>query len=156
MKFTFLNVGRSKFSFVEGGLKHYLENIRHLADEAEIVDLRDHGSNKEKEAEAFLEALAKRKLLDGKARVFLLDERGKTYSSGEFARQLEVLQDQGVQRFAFLVGGAYGFTDEMRARFSLLSLSKMTFPHDVARVLIAEQVYRALHILSGGKYHHGD
>jgi 23S rRNA (pseudouridine1915-N3)-methyltransferase len=69
---------------------------------------------------------------------------------------LEALQDQGVQRFAFLVGGAYGFTDEMRGRFSLLSLSKMTFPHDVARVLIAEQVYRALHILSGGKYHHGD
>ncbi|RYZ94778.1 MAG: hypothetical protein EOP11_25890, partial [Proteobacteria bacterium] len=68
MKFTFLNVGRSKFAFVEGGLSHYLENIRHLADEAELVDLRDQGSDKEKEAAAFLEALAKRKLLDGKAR----------------------------------------------------------------------------------------
>ena len=154
MKFTFLVIGRSKFGFVEAGVKHYLENIRHMA-EAELVELRDHGSEKEKEAEAFLEALSKRKLLDGKCRVFLLDERGKTYSSEEFAAQLEALQDQGVQRFAFVIGGAYGFTDEMRARFSLLSLSKMTFPHDVVRVILTEQVYRALHILKGGKYHHG-
>jgi 23S rRNA (pseudouridine1915-N3)-methyltransferase len=156
LKFTFVYIGRSKFAFAESGLQHYLENIRHLADSAEVVELRDQGSLKEKEADAFLEALAKRKLLDGKSRVFLLDERGKTPSSEEFANQLGTLRDQGVQRFAFVIGGAFGFTDEMRAKFPLLSLSKMTFPHDVARLLIAEQVYRALHILAGGKYHHGN
>jgi 23S rRNA (pseudouridine1915-N3)-methyltransferase len=154
LKFTFLYIGRSKFAFAESGLQHYLENIRHMA-EAEAVELRDQGSLKEKEGEAFLEALGKRKLLDGKSRVFLLDERGKHYSSEELARQVEILRDQGVQRFAFVVGGAYGFTDEMRTKFPLLSLSKMTFPHDVARLLVAEQVYRVLHILAGGKYHHG-
>jgi 23S rRNA (pseudouridine1915-N3)-methyltransferase len=66
------------------------------------------------------------------------------------------MRDQGIQRFVFLVGGAYGFSDEMRKTYPLISLSKMTFPHDVARLMLAEQVYRALHILAGGKYHHGE
>lgn len=147
-------IGKNKFPFVEAGLAHYLENIRHMA-EVEYIELKDHQSDKEKEAELFLEALKKRKVLqEGKARVILLDERGKQFSSKDFAQHLGALRDQGVQRFVFLIGGAYGFTDEMRGQFPLLSLSKMTLPHDLVRLMLAEQIYRALHILSGGKYHH--
>jgi 23S rRNA (pseudouridine1915-N3)-methyltransferase len=153
LKFTFLNIGRPKFAFVEEGTAHYLKNIRHLA-EAELVELKDQGSLRDKESAAVLEAIKKRKLDGGGARVLLLDERGKARSSPEFAKQIGDWRDGGVQRICFVVGGAYGFTEEMRAEYELFSLSKLTFPHDLARILVMEQVYRALHILSGGKYHH--
>lgn len=154
MKFAIIAFGRSKFPFVDQGLEHYLENIGHMA-EAELVELKDQGSDQSKEAAYLLESLKKKKFLgDGKTRVFLLDERGKASTSRDFAAQLGALRDQGVQRFVFVVGGAYGFPDELRARFPLISLSKLTFPHDLARLVLAEQIYRALHILKGGAYHH--
>lgn len=133
------------------GLAHYLENIGHMA-EVEYLELKDQASRKGKEAESIQEALLKRKY----KKVFLLDERGKEFSSEEFASFLGKLRDGGQQQIAFVVGGAYGFTDELRALYPKISLSKMTFPHDLARLFLAEQLYRALHILSGGKYHHGE
>ncbi|MGZ3653493.1 MAG: 23S rRNA (pseudouridine(1915)-N(3))-methyltransferase RlmH [Bdellovibrionota bacterium] len=155
MKFSFVVFGRSKFPFVDQGIAHYLEQIDHLADAVEVIELKDQGSDQKKEAEHLLASLAKKKFLDdGKVRIFLLDERGKESSSRAFAESLSRLTDQGVGRFVFVIGGAYGFPDELRARFPLLSLSKMTFPHDLARVVLAEQVYRALQIMAGGKYHH--
>jgi 23S rRNA (pseudouridine1915-N3)-methyltransferase len=154
VKFLVVVIGRAKFPFVEQALDHYSKNIRHFA-EFELLELKDAGSAKEKEEEAFLAALKKRKLLEeGKARIFLLDERGKSPTSKALAQQFGSLRDQGVQHFVFLIGGAFGFTDEMRQRFPLISLSKLTFPHDLVRMILAEQIYRALHILSGGKYHH--
>jgi 23S rRNA (pseudouridine1915-N3)-methyltransferase len=155
LKFVILAVGRSKFPFVEHGLRHYFENIRHMA-ELEYVELKDHGSEQKREAELFRETLERRKFLGGGTKVFLLDERGKAPTSPEFAAQLGALRDQGIQRFVFVVGGAYGFSEELRGEFPLLSLSRLTFPHDLARLLLAEQIYRALHILAGGKYHHGE
>jgi 23S rRNA (pseudouridine1915-N3)-methyltransferase len=154
MKFVIFAVGKGKFPFVEQGLAHYFKNIGHMA-EIELVELKDQASDKEKEAELFLAALKKRKLLEeGKARIFLLDERGKQYSSRAWAEQFGALRDQGVQQFVLVIGGAFGFTDAMRDRFPQFSLSKLTFPHDLVRLILAEQIYRALHILSGGKYHH--
>ncbi len=152
MKFVLVAFGRSKFPFVDEGFKHYFTNIGHMA-EIELLELKDQGSQKE-EASFLLEALKKRKFLESKTRVFLLDERGKAQSSREFASAIGALRDQGIRRFVLVVGGAYGFPDELRAQFPLISLSKLTFPHDLARLILAEQLYRALHILSGGKYHH--
>jgi 23S rRNA (pseudouridine1915-N3)-methyltransferase len=155
VKFSLIAFGRSKFAFVDSGLVHYLEQIGHLADSAELLELKDQGSDPKKEMEFLLATLQKRKLLEsGKTRVFLLDERGKLATSREFAASLGALRDQGVQRFVFVIGGAYGFPPALRERFPLLSLSKLTFPHDLARLVLAEQVYRALHILKGGAYHH--
>ena len=154
MKFLIVATGRAKFPFVEAGLAHYFKNIGHMA-EIELLEVKDSESNKEKEAEVFLAALKKRKLLDdGKVKIFLLDERGKQYTSRAWAEQFGALRDQGVQTFVLVIGGAYGFTDAMRERFPLFSLSKLTFPHDLVRLILAEQIYRALHILAGGKYHH--
>ncbi len=154
MKFTILCIGKSKFSFVEEGLNHYLEQIGHQG-EGELVVLKDQASNQKREQEQLLSALEKRKYLeDGKVRVFLLDEKGKEQSSRVFASTLSKLRDSGVQRFVFVIGGAYGFTDELRTRFPLISLSRMTFPHDLARLVLAEQLYRALQISAGTKYHH--
>lgn len=152
MKFTFLVVGKSKFSFAEDGLQHYLKNIRHFG-EAEILELKDQSSDREKEAETIRQAIKKRS--EGRTQVILLDERGKNFSSVDLAARIGQWRDQGVHKFIFVVGGAYGFTDAMRTEFpEWLALSKLTFPHDLVRVFLAEQIYRSLHILSGGKYHH--
>lgn len=154
MKFLVVAIGKAKFPFVEQGLAHYFKNIGHMAS-IELLELKDAESDKEREEEVFLAALKKRKLLDdGKARIFLLDERGKLLDSRAWAGQFGALRDQGVQQFVLLIGGAYGFTDALRARFPQFSLSKLTFPHDLVRLILAEQIYRALHILAGGKYHH--
>lgn len=155
MKFSIVLVGKSKFPFVEQGFEHYLKNIRNMA-EIEIITVKDHAADKEKEAAMIKDTLQKRKLLgDGKIRFFLLDEKGKTYTSVKFAERLTAWADQGARQVVFLIGGAFGFTDEMRKTFpEHLSFSAMTFPHDLIRLFLAEQIYRALHIQAGGKYHH--
>ncbi len=88
-------------------------------------------------------------------KVVVLDEKGKTLTSSQFAGQIGGWRDQGVRQVAFVIGGAYGFTDEVRKRADLImSLSAMTFPHQLVRVLFAEQLYRAFSILGGSPYHH--
>ena len=81
----------------------------------------------------------------------VLDEHGQSLTSEAFARVL----DECDRRMVFVVGGAFGFTDEVRERADLvLSLSPMTFTHEMARLVLAEQLYRAATILAGKKYHH--
>ena len=88
-------------------------------------------------------------------RVVVLDERGKALTSPAFAQQLGTWRDQGVRQVAFVIGGAYGMTDAVRDRADLvLALSAMIFPHQLVRVLFAEQLYRAATILHGSPYHH--
>ncbi len=89
-------------------------------------------------------------------KVVVLDERGRQLTSPAFAQCLGAWRDQGIRDIAFVIGGAYGMTDEVRERADLvLSLSPMVFPHQLVRVLFAEQLYRALSILKGTGYHHG-
>lgn len=150
MKFTIIVVGKSKFSFVEEGVNHYRKQISHLAT-IDYVELKDAGA-KERESENIEDAIEKRKV--GPQKIYLLDEKGKTYGSLAWAQHLGALKERGIQNFIFVIGGAYGHTDSLREKYESLSLSPFTFPHDLVRVIFLEQAYRALHILSGGKYHH--
>lgn len=85
----------------------------------------------------------------------LLDERGTEYRSVEFAGWLQKRLNSGVKRLAMVIGGPYGFSDEVYARAdALLSLSRMTFSHQIVRALFAEQIYRAFTILHNEPYHH--
>lgn len=85
----------------------------------------------------------------------VLDERGSTFTSPELAQCLRQLDDSGRGRPCFIVGGAYGLDDAVRRRaWKCLSLSAMTFPHELARVLLLEQIYRAECILRNVPYHH--
>jgi 23S rRNA (pseudouridine1915-N3)-methyltransferase len=85
----------------------------------------------------------------------VLDERGAALTSTAFAGKLGAWRDQGVKHVVFIIGGAYGMTDEVRLRADLLlALSAMTFPHQLVRVLFAEQLYRAVGILNESPYHH--
>lgn len=85
----------------------------------------------------------------------LLDERGKQYSSVEFAAYLEQRMVSGVKRLVFVVGGPYGFSEGVYARANdRVSLSRMTFSHQMVRMIFVEQFYRAMTILKGEPYHH--
>jgi 23S rRNA (pseudouridine1915-N3)-methyltransferase len=87
--------------------------------------------------------------------LILLDERGDEYTSEEFARFIQKLQIANKTNIVFLIGGAYGFSDEVYKRADAkIALSKLTFPHQLVRVIFMEQLYRAFTILKGEKYHH--
>jgi 23S rRNA (pseudouridine1915-N3)-methyltransferase len=108
-----------------------------------VLELRDAGMARE--AEAITAALRPEE------RLVVLTEEGEAFSSPAFAEQL---RDSGSDRLAFVIGGADGLEPWLKARASWrLSLSPMTFPHELARLLLLEQLYRATSILQGGPYH---
>ncbi|MDE5750353.1 MAG: 23S rRNA (pseudouridine(1915)-N(3))-methyltransferase RlmH, partial [Duncaniella sp.] len=87
--------------------------------------------------------------------VVLLDERGRQLTSREFAGEIERGMNAGLKRMVFIVGGPYGFSPEVYARAAKqLSLSRMTFTHEMVRLFFAEQLYRAMTIMRGEPYHH--
>ncbi|MAI96801.1 MAG: 50S rRNA methyltransferase [Synechococcus sp. MED650] len=134
-----LAVGKVRRGWIQEGIDVYLKRLPGL----EICELRD--STPEKEADAIRAALRPDESL-----VALMEE-GKTQASIPFARTLEQF---GNERLAFVIGGADGLTDALKAqaRWSL-SLSPMTFPHEMARLMLVEQLFRAQAILQGSPYH---
>lgn len=115
----------------------------------EVVEVEDRkGGGRAAEA-----ALLERSIPNG-AFVVAMDERGRMLSSPEFSQHLAQWRDQGQRDCVFLIGGADGLTKELRARANFkLSFGKMVWPHMLARAMLAEQLYRASTILSGGPYH---
>ncbi|MGB0414033.1 MAG: 23S rRNA (pseudouridine(1915)-N(3))-methyltransferase RlmH [Coraliomargarita sp.] len=112
----------------------------------ELIELKD--GDVESEGQRILEALQKR----ADARVFAMAEEGKTRTSAVLAKELYSLQGQPA---VFIIGGAYGLSDAVKARADgLFALSPMTFTHEIARMILCEQLYRAVSINSGSKYHH--
>ncbi|QCX52368.1 23S rRNA (pseudouridine(1915)-N(3))-methyltransferase RlmH [Elizabethkingia sp. JS20170427COW] len=92
--------------------------------------------------------------LDNSDTVILLDEKGKQYTSREFASKIDQWMNASTKHLAFLIGGAYGFSDEIYERAQgKISLSKMTFTHQMVRLFFVEQIYRASTILAGKPYH---
>jgi 23S rRNA (pseudouridine1915-N3)-methyltransferase len=138
---------------VPEGLEHYLGRVRRVWSVEEVVlpeaGRGDPAHQQRVEGERILAALRPGE------RVVALDERGKLLDSRQFAAQLGTWRDQGSRQVAFVVGGAYGLDPSVRERADLvLSLSPMTFPHQLVRLLFAEQLYRATAILQGSPYHH--
>jgi 23S rRNA (pseudouridine1915-N3)-methyltransferase len=113
----------------------------------EIVEVEGRKGGKAAEAEAILSRI------DG-ARLIACDERGKSFGSRDFAARLASLRDDGVRQLAFAVGGADGLDGSVRdAAADVISFGPATWPHALARVMLAEQVYRAVSILAGAPYH---
>lgn len=143
MAISLIAVGKLKNSALRDLAHDYGSRIKRLA-KLEMAEIRD--SDPERESERLAEALKARS-----GPVFLLAEEGKTRSSVEFADMLQSMENDAV----FVVAGAYGPTNAFKASVDeLFSLSPMTFPHEIARVLLLEQIYRALSIQVGSSYHH--
>ncbi len=155
MNFTLLTVGKTDVPWVKDGLDLYMSRLKHYAPFTlqEIPELKKASALtreqiKEKEGALILSALRQG------TRLILLDERGKEMRSLEFSAYIEKLLSGG-RDVTFAVGGAYGFSEEVYERAdSMISLSKMTFSHQMVRTVFAEQLYRAFTIIKGEPYHH--
>jgi 23S rRNA (pseudouridine1915-N3)-methyltransferase len=150
MKLTFLSVGRDRSGLFAPGVAEYSQRLGHAA-KVQLIELPESRASgpraKDEEGRALLAKLSPRDAL------VALDERGKALTSVAFAAWLGRQQDTG-RDVAFAIGGDEGLSDEVRARAALvLSLSAMTLPHRLARLVLAEQVYRAFTILRGEPYH---
>jgi 23S rRNA (pseudouridine1915-N3)-methyltransferase len=156
MKATLLLVGDTAFDYLKEGIGIYEKRLTHYLpfDVQVIPNLKNakklsEAQIKEKEGALIL------KKLDKGDRLILLDERGKQFRSIEFARYLEQQLQLSNRRLVFLVGGAYGFSDAIYKRSDgKLSLSKMTFSHQMIRLFVIEQIYRGMAILNNHPYHH--
>ena len=156
MKMTLLTVGKTDIPWVREGLGMYVSRLKHYIpfELVEIPELKNVSSFskeqiKTKEGELIL------KSLKSSDEVILLDEHGREYSSMEFARIMEERISRGSRDIVFVIGGAYGFSAEVYGRADgKISLSKMTFSHQMVRTIFAEQLYRAFTIMKGEPYHH--
>lgn len=156
MHVTLLCIGKTGKAFLEEGEKEYLKRLSHyLSFELKVLpDVKQAKSLseeqiKQKEAEMFLEKI------QATDTVFLLDENGKTFDSVGFSRFMQEQFNRGGKQLFFLVGGPYGFHSSIYARAQgKISLSSMTFSHQMIRLFFIEQVYRAMTILKGEPYHH--
>lgn len=153
MRIKLVLVGKTERGHVAEGMAAYLARLARTIPVDEVV-LPEAGKGEP----AYQQRVESERILTTLKpgeRVVVLDERGRTLTSPQFATQLGKWRDQGVRQVTFVIGGAYGLTEEVRQRADLvLSLSAMTFPHQLVRVLFAEQLYRAFSILQGSPYHH--
>lgn len=141
MKIRFVMFGRTRRAETRSLVEDYVGRISHYA-AAEVTELRETSDA----------ALRKLKLAAG-ATVVLLDAGGRQFDSARFARWLGGLEDRGVREIVFLCGGAGGFPSQLRLRAEqTISLSALTLSHELARVMLTEQVYRAFTILAGHPY----
>ena len=156
MKITLLVVGKTDVTYILEGISEYEKRLKHYIN-FNIEVIPDHRKNrklsielqKKREGELILS-----KALAGKE-LHLFDERGKSFTSIEFASFLEKKMVSGLKELVFVIGGAYGFSKEVyKQSVSKISLSKLTFPHQMVRLLCVEQIYRAFTILKGEPYHH--
>lgn len=156
MKFSLVCIGRTKQDFVEEGIAFYLKRIsKYLKLQYHEIPLPGRGFQgppsevSSKECELFST------ILRGKESLILLDEKGHQFSSEKFAGFLQHLMNTEQRNVVFAIGGAYGFSDEFRKQASTtISLSPMTFPHQLIRIVFLEQFYRAMTILRNEPYHH--
>jgi|ERR1051326_1657784 23S rRNA (pseudouridine1915-N3)-methyltransferase len=152
MNITLLCTGKTFEKYIQEGIQIYFERIKHYC-RFSIVEIEAGKGNeneiKKRETETIL------KKIDEKDFLILLDEKGKDFSSIQFAELFRHHQNISTKNLVFLIGGAYGFSEEVYKRANgKITLSKMTFPHQLVRLIFLEQLYRAFTILKGEKYHH--
>lgn len=156
MNVTMLTVGKTDVRWVGEGLDLYAGRLRHYLPFSivEIPELKKASALTEEQIRQKEGELILRHAAPGDT-VILLDEHGREYRSLELASWLEKQLGSGARNLLFVIGGAYGFSPEVYARANgKLSLSRMTFSHQMVRVIFAEQLYRACTILKGEPYHH--
>ena len=156
MKILVLFLGKTDKSYIKEGIEDYVNRINYyLPFEVRIIpDLKKSRNlptdvQRVREGQLILDQINKGDQLG------LLDERGREYSSIEFSRWIEKKMISGIRQLVFVVGGPYGFSDEVYQRADCkISLSKLTFSHQMVRMIFVEQLYRAMTIIKNEPYHH--
>lgn len=155
MKLTLITVGKTDVPWVREGLQLYAGRLQHYArfEIREIPELKNAGALSEEQIKVKEGALILKEA-EG-TDMILLDEHGREYRSLEFAKELQNRMNRGGKDISFVVGGAYGFSQDVYGKAAgKISLSKMTFSHQMVRAIFAEQLYRAFTIIKGEPYHH--
>ncbi|NNJ88864.1 MAG: 23S rRNA (pseudouridine(1915)-N(3))-methyltransferase RlmH [Eudoraea sp.] len=156
MKIKLLVVGKTDHKGLQTMISDYEKRLRHYVKyEMEVIPALKAAKNlstleqKDKEGDAILSRISPSDL------IILLDEQGKQYTSVDFAKYLQKLMNAGTRQLVFLVGGPYGFSDAVQSRAQYkMSLSRMTFSHQMVRLFFVEQLYRGFTILRNEPYHH--
>ena len=156
MKITLILIGKTEDDYITKGFAVYDQRLKHyITFETIVIPSLKNTKNfspeqlKIKEGELILKSIA------STDRIILFDENGKEYDSREFANFLQQQMNTGIKNLVFVIGGAYGFSDDVYLRANgKVALSKMTFSHQMVRLFVAEQFYRAMTIIKNEKYHH--
>jgi len=156
MKIELWCINKTSKEYVREGIDIYKKRIAHYVQFDIKIFPAPKGSQKlPKQKLKLAEADMILKKLSSSDHLILLDEYGKQFSSIEFSKHIAKLQNASLKKIIFLVGGGYGFNEKLhKIAKSKISLSKMTFPHELVRVIFLEQLYRACTIIKGEKYHH--
>lgn len=156
MKIAFWSIGKNNEAYVKAGVEEFTKRLsKYFKVEWHIIPVPKNAGMlseidlRKREAETILEWLSKDDYL------VALDERGKQFSSETLAAFLQSRANESTKQLIFLIGGAYGIDESVLKRANhTWSLSTLTFPHQLVRLILAEQVYRACTILKNEKYHH--
>jgi 23S rRNA (pseudouridine1915-N3)-methyltransferase len=155
MKILLMAVGKTDSEYIAAGFREYEQRLKkYISFEFKVIpDIRHRGrlpvqEQKEREGAAILKMLPAGDLI-------LLDEKGTTYTSAGFSEFLNQKMISGQKQLIFIIGGPYGFSEEvLRRAKGMVSLSAMTYSHQLVRLVFVEQLYRAFTILKGEPYHH--
>lgn len=155
MKITVVAIGKKHDPKLLAAIEEYSRRLTHYTDfswklcEAKITNSMQEQQIRSAESEVISHTLSPQDT------VVLLDERGTALSSPRLAQKIETYRTSAAKSVVFIIGGAYGVTDELQARADFVwSLSPLVFPHQLVRLILAEQLYRAHTILAGEQYHH--
>ena len=156
MKITFLWMGKTSERWLQEGIDEYAKRLKHyISLSVDIIPTpknlpkQDVGKQKEMEGDAILNRIAP------SDEVYLLDERGQEYSSEGLSTFLQKKMTSGAKHIIMVSGGPFGFSERVYQRANgLISFSQLTFSHQIIRLLMCEQLYRAFTIIRGEAYHH--
>ena len=153
MNIKLLYIGKNKNNNIETLIENYEDKIKHFIN-FKIQCLKTKNKSSQKSSIIKFDSEIIFKNLKKEDIIILLDEKGKDFNSMEFSKFLEERMIRGVKNLTFVIGGAYGFSKELREfAKNKISLSKMTFSHDMARLFFVEQLYRSLTIINNIHYH---
>lgn len=156
MKIKVICIGKTGKSFLVDGEEEYLKRLKHYCkvEKVELADLKNAKKLTKEQVKVEEGKLMLQQIEQGD-QVYLLDENGKQMSSVGFSDFIQKRFNQGGKHLVFVIGGAYGFSDELYQRCDgKISLSSMTFSHQMVRMIFFEQLYRAMTILRDEPYHH--
>lgn len=158
MKITIVASGKIKEKYLREGISEFTKRLKPFA-QIEFIEIneekmKENPSNAEKAATLFAEGQRLLKKVPAGSYLIVLDVIGKAISSEELSQKIDSLALQGKSHITFLIGGAFGLSEEIRLQADeRISFSKMTFTHQMIRLLLVEQIYRAFKISRGEKYH---
>lgn len=156
MKILLIVVGKTDQQWLTEGISQYVERLTHFCQfEMQVIPDIKNTKNMEQNVQKQREGELILNLLQPSDDVWLLDDKGREMTSAETAKWIEKRMAQSSKRLVFIIGGPYGFSPDVYNRVpGRLSLSKMTFSHQMVRLIFVEQLYRAFAILNNLPYHH--